>query len=135
MALRDALARLQFHAGTLPGVKEAPVDPPESANQFPFAVSFVTAGSWHVESQDFSHALITFATEIHVARTNLPRDIQIALPLFEGFLRALLKDQTLNGNVDTIGTVTFAFGRLEYGGIETIGWRFDTGETKITLTS
>ena len=129
MALRDAIARLQSHAGALSGMKEAPIDPPESANQFPFAVSYVRNGSWHVESAGFSHAFVTLVTEIHLARNILPLDIVAALPFFEPFLRKLLADQTLNATVDNIGNVDFSFGPMEYGeqaGIPfaTIGWQF-----------
>jgi len=135
MALRDAVARLQVHAGSLSGMKESPTDPPESANQYPFAVTYVRGGSWHVESAGFSHALVTFITEIHVNRQNLPTDVARVVGFFEGFMQKLLGDQTLNGNIDTISTVDFEFGSMVYSGVETLGWRFVIGESKVTITS
>jgi len=138
MALRDAITRLQSHAGALSGMKEAPIDPPESANQFPFAVSYVRGGTWHVEGAGFSHALVTLVSEIHIARTLLPLDIQLALPFFEPFLRKLLNDQTLNDTVENIGDVDFSFGAMEYAGQPTIGWLFvlsgpDGAGVKVTI--
>jgi len=139
MALRDAIARLQVHAGSLVGMKEAPTDPPESANQFPFALSYVRAGSWRAESAGFSHAFVTLVTEIHVARSALPLDIQLALPFFEPFLQKLLGDQTLNGTMDNIGEVEFSFGSMKYAGQPTLGWQFvisgpDGAGAKVTIT-
>jgi len=144
VALRDAIARLQSHAISLSGVKEAPIDPPESANQFPFAISYVRSGSWHVESAGLSHAFVVLVTEIHVARNILPLDIQAALPFFEPFLRKLLADQELNGTVNNIGNVDFSFGAMQYGEqgdipITTIGWQFiisgpEGAGAKVTIT-
>jgi len=144
MALRDAIVSLQSKALSLPGIKEAPIDPPESANQFPFAISYVRAGTWHIESSGFSHAQVQLVTELHGARTLLPTDIQTMLPFFEQFLRKLLADQTLGGAVDNIGNVDFSFGVMEYGvqggvPIQTIGWQFvlsgpDGAGVKVTIT-
>lgn len=137
MSVVGAITRLQAIAGGLSGVKEAPTYPPEAANQFPFSVSYVppSAGSWHVESAGFSHLLVTLVTEIHVARTNLPKDMATALPYGELFLQALLNDQTLSGAVDTIAAVGVEYGRMEWGGVETIGWRFTLADTKLLINS
>jgi len=139
VALRDAIARLQSHAGALAGMKEAPIDPPESANQFPFAVSYMRSFSWKIESAGFSHAFVMLITEIHVARNVLPLDVQLALPFFEPFLRKLLADQTLGGTVDNIGGATGGFGSMEYAGHPTLGYQFvltgpEGDGVKVTIT-
>ena len=138
MALRDVITNLQSKAAALSGMKEAPTDPPESINQFPFALTYVQNGSWTPESAGFSHALISLVTEIHIARNVLPLDIQKALPFFEPFLRAILNDLSLGSTVDTIGLIEFSFGGMTYGEsggipVQTIGWKFTISDVKITI--
>lgn len=139
MALRDAIADLQNKASSLPGMKEAPIDPPESVNQFPFAMSYVRGGTAHAESAGFGHAQVQLVTEIHVARTNMATDTQTALPFFEQFMSKLLADQTLGGFVDNIGDVEFLFGTMAYAGQPTLGWQFvivgdEGGGAKVQIT-
>lgn len=138
MALRDVVTNLQSKAAALSGVKEAPIDPPESANQFPFAVTYVRSGEWHAESAGFSHALVTLVTEIHIARQILPLDVKKALPYFETFLQSILNDLDLGNTVDTVPLIEFEFGGMSYGEqdgvpISTIGWRFTLSDVKVTI--
>jgi hypothetical protein len=74
-------------------------------------------------------------TEFHVSRQLLPLAIKTAQSFRDPFLKSIMADPTLGGAVSTvISPVLRAFGRLEWGGVETIGYRFQT-QVKILLTS
>ncbi len=130
MSLSGAIARLQYHAGSLSGIKEAPAAPPESANEFPFAVAYPARGNWF-NPAGWAKGLHTIFVEIHCARGILPTAVTQALAYVESFPNAVMNDPTLNSTVDTIilseedGGIPYTFGRLEWGGVQTIGMRFE----------
>jgi len=128
MSLSGAIARLQVHSGALSGVKEAPAVPPESANQFPFAVAYPAEGHWQ-RITDTKKGLHTVLVEFHCDRSILPLAVAQATAFVEAYPNLILNDPTLNGQVDTIlmdsGTpIKYEFGWLEWGSIRTVGVRF-----------
>jgi hypothetical protein len=123
---QDAIARVQAIALGLSGMKEAPDYPPESVNQFPFAVTYYRTGEITMEA-GWMKAVYTLFCELHFARQVLPLAVAKAMPYHNTMLAALQADPTLNGTVSTVvSPVLTTFGVLEYGGPENIhiGWRF-----------
>ena len=124
MSLSGALSRIQYHAALCNGVKSAPVKLPESLNVYPFAVAYPEIGELNSESYDAIRALHTIICEFHVARTLLGYAIDTAMPLLEEMHRRLKVDETLNSEVENIvWPITYQFGRLEWDGTPTIGFR------------
>jgi hypothetical protein len=124
--LIEVCTYLQATALTLPGMRSAPELPPEKAAAYPFAVTFPYQGDWDGLSGGWMIGLHTLATEIHVARKNLPYDVAKVIGYCETFANALLRDPTLGGHVDTInGGIRYTFGPMNWGGQETIGYRFE----------
>ena len=70
---------LQEMIRTIPGIREAPVSPPENINQFPFSLvyvrDFVSLGG----SAGWDEVIDTFVIEIHVSRNSLPVNYPVAL--------------------------------------------------------
>jgi len=129
MSLPGAIARLQTLALTISGIKDAPSTPPESINVFPFVVAYPARGEYITEGSGTTRGLHTIHTEIHYARTLLGAAVTSATSMIETYSDTILADLTLNGTVDTIvlgpdNRLPYEFGRLEWGGIETIGIRF-----------
>ena len=60
-----------------------------------------------------------------MARKDLLRDVETALPFGELLAAAVFDDPTLGGTVDTVRDegITTSFGALAWGGQETVGWR------------
>ncbi len=138
MSLTTALLYMQTLAAGIAGIQEAPAYPPESFNQFPIVVSFVTAGELVQESSGFGFALDTICTEIHGVRAVLPKDVAAMLSYGDLFFAKIIADPTLGGNVSTIeGNPTRAFGHMTWGapptGQITLGWRFEV-RVKTLLT-
>ena len=76
--------------------------------------------------QGLAEGLHSLVVEIHVARKDLPRDVETALPFGELLAAAVFDDPTLGGTVDTVRAdegITYTFGALAWGGQATIGWR------------
>lgn len=124
MTLAAAIADIQSKALTLSGIKAAPVNPPESANVFPFVVSYARSGEFAPGAgwANFHH---TIYTELHVSRQILSVAIETVLPYAESFAGVILADPQLSGTVQEVRAVRYTFGRLNWNGIDTIGYRFE----------
>jgi len=130
MSLSGAVTQLQTLALTISGIKDAPVNPPESINVFPFVVAYPARGTFTGEGSGTIRGLHTIYTEVHYARTLLGAAVNSATAMVETYADKILANPTLAGTVDTIlmsadgQPFTYEFGRLEWGGLETIGIRF-----------
>jgi hypothetical protein len=134
MTIQAAITNLQAKALALTGVKAAPDKPPEGTGAFPFAVSYERSGTMVLRSANFADDLATIFTEVHVSRQILPVAINTAMALRDPFLVSIRDDPTLGGSISTVREVRRTFGRLEWGGIETIGYRFEI-DIKVTVAS
>ena len=124
VSIQDAIQQIQLVVRQLPGIKEAPDDPPEAAMQFPFAVTFISQGEFTEQYGGWGIGIHVFATEIHFSRSHLPLAIRMALPLFELFVDGITADETLKGTVTMVQGIDYRFGFLEYNTVPTIGWVF-----------
>ena len=126
MTIQTAIAHIQGLAEGLPGIRQAPDFPPEQMNVFPFAVCYPAAGEFQAGPMGLMKGLHNLVVEIHVARKDLPRDVETALPFGEALAAAVMDDPTLGGTVDTVRAdegISYTFGALAWGGQETVGWR------------
>jgi hypothetical protein len=133
MTIEAAIANLQAKILSLSGVKSAPVKPPESAAAFPFGVSYERSGSLASHSAIFADELCTIWCELHVSRTLLGNGIAQAQALRDPFLKLLIADPTLGGNVSTLRDVRWTFGKMVWADVETIGFRFEV-DVKIQVS-
>lgn len=126
MTLRAAITQLQTHA-LAAGASEAPIDPPEGNAGFPFSVCYPSTGTIRLEGANTRRDLHSLFLDFHLSRQNLPTDVEAAEVFLEAFPDLLINDPTLGGAVDTIRFdegITYQFGNLSYGSLETIGFRF-----------
>ncbi len=125
MAIATITTAIQTIAGALSGIRNAPSNPPDQVGAFPFAVTYpergaFTAGSLTKALTAGQHVIVT---EIHVARKDLPRAVAGAIGYADLFHTALQADPTLGGSVLIIDSLTWEFGPLVWGAVETIGYR------------
>lgn len=134
MTIEAAILNLQDKLLALSGMKAAPDYPPEGAGAFPFGVSYERNAGTMANSDSFADDLAVIWCEIHVARQILPKAIQTAMAFRDPLLKALIADPTLAGSISTIRwPVLRTFGLLTWGGLETIGYRFEV-PVKVLLT-
>jgi hypothetical protein len=128
MSLSDAIAELQRLIGTLPGIRHAPAEPPESMNQFPFAVAYPGSGTWS-HAGNWKRGLHTIILELHINRADLPGDVRTALRYSESVPDIIMSNPRLGGTVDHILTtpdtpLTYEFLGMTWGSVETVGYRW-----------
>jgi len=121
----DAIAKIQDKWLAITGISNAPDEPPESANVFPFVATFDRSGTLRPRSYGWGQDVVTIYSELHMARTLLTAAISAAYGHKATFLQKLLSDPTLGGTVSTINEVRYTFGYLNWGEVKTVGYRFE----------
>lgn len=134
MTLAAAIGHIQATVGAVDGIRAAPAYPPDSMAVYPFTVCYPGSGTWERMS-DWKKGLHTVNLEVHWARKDLYRDVEKAAAFAETIPNAILSDPTLGGHCETITAVSYSFGAMQYGGVDTIGYRYQVtfkDETAIT---
>jgi hypothetical protein len=125
MTIDAALDRLLDMAKAA-GCKDAPRKPTESVNHFPFAIAYDRSGNLtNITAGSTAYNLVTIYLDLHFARQILPASVALAQKVRDAMLRQLIADPTLGGNVAGLENIIYTFGRLDYGGDPTIGYRFE----------
>lgn len=123
--MQQAIDAIQAKVRALSGIRAAPDEAPEGAGAFPFAICYPVEGTWTLGNPEGAmKGLHTVHLEIHCARKNLEKDLQIAMAYSENVMNALAGDLTLGGTCDNIGSISYRFGEMRYGGKQTLGWQF-----------
>ena len=124
--LEQVVSAIQAKVQALePKIRNAPDQPVENPSVFPFGVTFMRRVEYTQQSGSLRTGLHTAVVQIHIARKDLPRDIEKAMPYGEAFPVAILNDITLGGIVSHVGPVRGAFKPMEWGDQETLGWEFE----------
>ncbi len=131
MALQDAIAAVQVLVKTISGIREAPAYPPEQLELFPYAVAYSGGGVWEFGPAGDKKGLHNIVVELHIQRKALARDVSAAMAYSDSIPNILMKNPTLSGTVNTFQSISYTFGPLGYGGIETIGFKFTISNVKM----
>ncbi len=127
--IADVCTTLQTALGGITGIQSAPSYPPEQAADFPFVTSYPGTGDSATEPMGSFTALHIVRCEFHVARKDLPSDVQASLGKFEALLNMIHK--TLGDNEVAHKTVKWEFSEMVWGDVQTIGYRFNIEDVKI----
>jgi hypothetical protein len=138
---QNVIAEVMQIIGRLSGIKGAPDFPPEDSAKFPFAIAYEGPGTyeWGTAGGDYGEmkAMLSVIVELHVARIDLPKDVQKASYYSDAIPNAIMKGirtDRLNGTMDansaisTSGLIGMAFGSRE---LNTLGFRFTIEDIKI----
>lgn len=126
LTLEAAIDYIQKLMRDVEGMREAPNKPPGKIGLYPFATCYPAQGVVSLgEPQGYAAGRHALALELHVARKNLPNDMELILPFVERVIAKFRDDPTLGGTVTTVvGDLTYTFGPLNWFGQETLGWQF-----------
>jgi hypothetical protein len=136
MTLQNAISQVQTYMRLVSGIKAAPEYPMDGNTlPFPFVVSFAHIGTVEIGPAGVSKGLHDVMIEVHVARKDLPKDIQSVMR-FSDSVPSMLIDKLLNDNqwnhtISTFDTITYTFGPMIWAGTETLGFRFIVHNIKI----
>ena len=122
--LANAVAAVQDIVGAISGIRGAPDTPPDQINMFPFSIAYPTSGDWRRTRIGTREGVQSIAVELHFSRTGLARDVAEALPYGDSVVEALLANLSLSGAIFDLNNISWTFGPMKWGGIDTIGWRF-----------
>lgn len=106
------------------GVRAAPDYPPDQMSEYPFAVTMARAGRFDFGVAGESKGLHDLVVQLHIARKDLPVDVQAAMGYSDSVPLAIMGDVTLGGNVSTFQRISYEFGEMEYAGVQTVGFRW-----------
>lgn len=138
--LDEFIQALQDDLGAITGIRKAPDYPPENLNVFPFIVVYPGKGVWESDVPGNKRWLGSVIVELHIARVDLPRDVESALSYHESIPNALLKPvATVDGDrfastIATFGTIDEYFGALNWANTDTIGYRWTINGIKMQST-
>ena len=131
MSLQTVIDEVQAICRTVSGIKGAPSYAPEQINLYPFAVAYPGDGEVEFGALGEMKALHNVIVEVHVARKDLPVDLQRVSGFVDSIPAALMDDPTLGGSCDTFQSIRYRFSQLGWGGVETIGYRFTVVNVKV----
>lgn len=121
----NAVAAVQDVMGAIPGIRKAPDTPPDQINMYPFSIAYPTNGEWRRTRPGTREGVQTIVVELHVtSRTDLAKDVALSLPYVDSVCQALLANLTMDGTIFDLNNISYVFGPLAWGGINTIGFRF-----------
>lgn len=129
--LNDAILQVQTIVSGITGINSAPLYPPENVGTFPFCTTHASSGYWGFGPGGGIKGMHTIVIEIHIARKDLPLDVQVTMPFGDLVAEVLLADPTLGGTVSTFGRLSYTYGAMAWGELLTIGWRISLEEVKI----
>lgn len=116
------------------GLRRIPDAPPESNDQFPFAVVYPVSGSYSGHTPEDMVGLHDINIELHILRKDLPRNFDSVIDLQDDIPNALLvgiKDSDFSDLI-TFGDITYTFGALEWAGVQTLGVTYTVSGVKVT---
>jgi hypothetical protein len=140
MALKDAIDEIVDELQTISGIRRVPDEPPEKTEQFPFAVVYPVNGQYRFGPPPEMRALHNIAIELHVARRDLPRDFNKIMELIDTIPKEMWNKLRAGSfsNLDTFGGggadapgITYTFGPLSWGAVETLGVTYTMNDVKI----
>jgi hypothetical protein len=128
--IKDVVTTLQTAVGAVSGIKSAPSYPPEQAADFPFVVTYPDKVFARDHAPDQFGAWWDVNVEFHLARKDLPSEVQKSLELAEPLFNAVLK--TLRDNfVPFDDGIDGGFTEMVWGDVQTIGYRLTIKRIKI----
>lgn len=114
--LEDVLTALGAALNGMSDLERWYDDPPESINEFPCGMAFLTSGELTTVSSGLARGLHTIRVAIYLQRQVLPDAAAAAKPWPYRVFRALAADQRLGGACDAmVWPVTYRVGPMQYG--------------------
>jgi hypothetical protein len=120
MSVDAALSGLNARLDTIAGL-HVHANPPESLNEFPCSITYMSSGEMTQASHGLARSLHTLVAEIYIQRTLLPQAMDEARMWPDAIYAALAADQTLGGAVDHIvWPLRYVARPASYGNIESV---------------
>jgi hypothetical protein len=107
--LEEVVAGIQTIALTVTGISQAPASVPSNISGLPTVVTYPASGSFGGNSAGWGTELHVIAIDLLVSGADVAQVYKLGLSLLGPLFRALEKDVTLGGNVQTYDNLTYSF--------------------------
>jgi hypothetical protein len=137
-----AISEIAYVVSNVPGIKQAPAQPSETQNEYPFAAIYLATGTLGLGPTGTHKSLYNIAIDVLTNRMDLPNDLSILHPFIDLITSALdaevsnsedgLPGGCFNGTISTFESVSISFlPKVDYAGVQMIGYRFLMNNVKI----
>lgn len=137
MSVRTALDAVVSVVSAVSCIRQAPTNPTETANVYPFVMCYVINGRLINGAIGTRKHLVNIAVELLTARKDLARDMALVSPYIDSISAAIIAEVSDNGT-RFAGTISAIEGidyellqNFNYAGVEMIGYRFTMNNVKI----
>lgn len=137
--VENALYEIMQVVSSVTGLAQAPTNPNETQNVFPFAIGYYMTGSVGAQPIGTRKRLFNVSVEVLTKRINLPSDLALLLPFVDTIPDKLIAEVSdagdlFNTSITTFDNVLIEFiPDLEYAGVQMIGYRFVMENIKILI--
>ena len=134
--LQQAIIELQQVIDSVAGIRKVPTYATEEIPVFPFVQIYPESGEIDTKIVGSKTGLHNIIIELHVARKDLPRDIQKSIGFVDSIPTALFTDLFSGASstfsaVQTWDTISYSYGALNWGNKKTFGIRFTMSNVKV----
>lgn len=138
-ALEGAISAIVNVLSGVSGLRDVPVNPPESIGADTFAVVYPMSGTINIGPIGSRKALHVIAVDVLTTRTDLARDIQKLKPYIDTVADALISEVSDGGTlftntINTFGSLSYSWiQNADYGGVPVVGYHFLMNDVKILV--
>jgi hypothetical protein len=127
--VQGAIDLFQAAFAQISGIQDAPADPPDTPDAFPFITTYIATGVARSNTPEDFRALWNLRVDFLVALGELPAAIQTMLTYPESILNAIY--DTIKTNEIAAGEVTIEYISLDFAGVTCNGLSFVIHDVKI----
>lgn len=123
--LQDAINAIQDEVAGIATVRLAPDYPPDNINVWPAIVTYAQSGEAITGEFGISEYHHNVASEVHIPRKDLSRDVKSLMPFIEQVCNELtIGDTTLGAIIESFDRITYQVAPSRYADTDTMCIRF-----------
>lgn len=137
-ALETAISEIVNVLRTVEGVKNVPINPPETQPYETFIVVYPFSGSYNIGPIGDRKGLHQISVDVLVKRTDIAKNISTLKPLIDLVSYALIYQVStggtiFNNSISTFSSLTYNWTSTDYGGVPVVGYHFTMIDVKIQV--
>lgn len=109
---------------TVEGIRTVYENPPDNLAVFPCGVVYAVSGTFDAAPVDVDRSIHNINIEIHIAKRDLLQSLNLSEPFIEKVPSLFLSDPTLGSTAQTYLRISYLFGRMGWGNLDTVGVKF-----------
>lgn len=137
-ALESAVTAIVGVLANVTGLRQVPINPPETMNAETFAIVYPQSGQIDIGPIGSRKALHVIAVDVLTKRTDLARNIATVKPFIDTVSNALIGEVSVGGTlfsntINTFGSLSYSWVSSDYAGVAVVGYHFMMNDVKILV--